>query len=102
MKLGKVIGRVTLSVCSPALRGARWMITSPLTRENILEFSKEQETTPSPALSLIVYDDLGAGPEDIIGYVEGAEAAAPFETPTPIDAINTAIIDKVFYKPFES
>jgi microcompartment protein CcmK/EutM len=49
-----------------------------------------------------VYDDLGAGVGDIIGYVEGAEAAAPFKNPTPVDAINTAIIDRVFYNPFES
>ena len=36
---------------------------------------------------------------DAIGFIEGREAAMPFEKPTPIDAINAAIIDNVSYKP---
>jgi hypothetical protein len=38
---------------------------------------------------------------DVIGYVEGREAAQPFLQPTPVDAINTALIDEVFYSPFK-
>ena len=34
MKLGAVIGRVTLSQTVPALVGARWLIVSPFTREH--------------------------------------------------------------------
>jgi ethanolamine utilization protein EutN len=34
MKLGAVIGRVTLSKTVPALIGARWLIVSPFTREH--------------------------------------------------------------------
>jgi microcompartment protein CcmK/EutM len=59
MKLGTVIGRVTLS------------------------------------------DNLGGGVGDTIGYVEGREAAQPFEVPPPIDAINAALIDHIFYNPFK-
>ena len=29
----------------------------------------------------------------------GAEASAPFSRPTPVDAFNAAIIDKIFYTP---
>jgi len=36
MKLGSVIGRVTLSRSAPALIGARWLIVSPFTREHYL------------------------------------------------------------------
>ena len=34
MKLGSVIGRVTLSKAIPELTGARWLIVSPFTREH--------------------------------------------------------------------
>jgi hypothetical protein len=35
-----------------------------------------------------------------IGYVEGREAAQPFDQPIPIDAINAALVDDIFYNPF--
>ena len=98
MKLGTVIGRVTLSQAVPELRGARWLIVSPFTREHF------QRGTQTPAglsrdPSLVVYDDLGGGVGQTIGYVEGREAAQPFDQPTPVDAINTALVDEVFYNP---
>lgn len=103
MKLGRVIGRVTLSVACPALKGARWLIVDPCGREAVQTLANSQElSTLSKGPSPVVYDDLGGGVGDIIGYVEGAEAAAPFENPTPIDAIDAAIVDQVFYNPFES
>jgi len=49
---------------------------------------------------LVVYDDLGAGEADIVGFVEGAEATAPFESPTPIDAITVAIFDWIEHHPY--
>ena len=36
-----------------------------------------------------------------IGFVEGREAAQPFDQDTPVDAINTALVDDVFYSPFK-
>ena len=50
--------------------------------------------------SLVVYDDLGGGVGQTIGFVEGREAAAPFDQPTPVDAINAALVDQIFYNPF--
>jgi hypothetical protein len=35
----------------------------------------------------------------VIGFTEGAEATAPFDQPTPVDAFNAAIIDQIFYTP---
>ena len=99
MKLGSVIGRVTLSKAAPELAGARWLIVSPFTREH---YQRGSETPPglSKDPSLVVYDALGGGVGQTIGYVEGREAAQPFEVPTPIDAINTALVDEIFYNPF--
>lgn len=100
MRLGTVIGRVTLSVAVPELTGARWLIVSPFTREHF-----PQETQSAPGLSkepsLVVYDDLGGGVGQTIGFVEGREAACPFDQPTPVDAINAALVDEIFYRPFE-
>ncbi len=98
MRLGTVIGRVTLSKTVPALIGARWLVVSPFNREHF-----QQGTQPIEGLSkepsLVVYDNIGGGVGDTIGFSEGREAAQPFNQPTPIDAINCALIDEIFYKP---
>ncbi len=98
MRLGSVIGRVTLSKAVPSVTGARWLIVSPFTREH---FQSGTETPPgmSRDFSPVVYDDLGGGVGQTIGFVEGREAAQPFEQPTPIDAINAALVDEIFYSP---
>lgn len=99
MRLGKVIGRVILSQTVPSLEGARWLIVSPMTREQFASgLSEDLPISKEP--SLIVYDSMGAGLGHVIGYVEGREAAQPFDQPTPIDAVNVALIDKIFYRPF--
>lgn len=98
MRLGAVIGRVTLSAAAEELRGARWLIVSPLTREQLPE-RKPGEVSREP--SLVVYDDLGGAVGQTIGFVEGREAAMPFDRPTPIDAINAALVDTIFYSPLK-
>jgi microcompartment protein CcmK/EutM len=98
MRLGTVIGRVTLSQTVPALTGARWLIVSPFTRDHF-----QQRSSPPVGLSadpsLVVYDSLGGGVGDSIGFIEGREAAAPFDEPTPVDALSAALVDEVFYAP---
>ena len=100
MRLGSVIGRVTLSRTVPALAGARWLIVSPFTRDH---FQRGAETPPgmSKDPSLVVYDNLGGGVGQTIGFIEGREAAQPFDQPTPVDAINAALVDEIFYQPFQ-
>lgn len=99
MRLGTVIGRVTLSVVVPELEGARWLVVSPFTREH---FQQGAETPPglSTDPSLVVYDALGGGVGQTIGFIEGREAAQPFEISPPIGAINVALVDEIFYNPF--
>lgn len=99
MRLGSVIGRVTLSVTVPALEGARWLVISPFTREHF-QRGGQPIAGLSKDPSLVVYDNLGGGVGQTIGFVEGREAACPFEEPTPVDAINAALVDEIFYNPF--
>jgi ethanolamine utilization protein EutN len=100
MKLGTVIGRVTLSRSVEALKGGRFLIVSPFSRAQYaagLAAKPGLGTEPS----LVVYDDLGGGVGQVIGYEEGREAAQPFSQPTPIDAINAALVDEMFYQPWQ-
>ncbi|HTL58344.1 MAG TPA: EutN/CcmL family microcompartment protein [Candidatus Limnocylindrales bacterium] len=98
MRLGTVIGRVTLSVTVPALTGARWLIISPFGREQYAT-QAESGANLSSEPSLVIYDDLGGAVGQTTGFVEGREAACPFDAPTPVDAINTALIDEIFFNP---
>ncbi len=99
MRLGTVIGRVTLSKTVPGLAGARWLVVSPFTREH---FQRGSEAPPgiSKDPGLVIYDDLGGAVGQTVGFVEGREAASPFDAPTPVDAISAALVDEIFYSPF--
>ena len=100
MKLGTVIGRVTLSRGVEALKGGRFLVVSPFSREQYTAgLAAEPGMGKDP--SLVVYDNLGGGVGQVIGYEEGREAAQPFDQPTPIDAINAALVDEMFYSPWK-
>ena len=92
MRLGKVIGKVTLSRQVDSFTGGRWLVVRPLNREAL---AGGAPTEPS----LVCYDKLGAGNGNIIGYVEGREAAQPFDQDTPVDAYAAMIVDTINYMP---
>ena len=96
MRLGHVIGRVTLSKQDPAYKGGRFLLVQPFDKE---KFRGAAVTPLAKNPSLVVYDNLGAGVGHILGFTEGAEATAPFDQPTPVDAFNAALIDTIFYTP---
>lgn len=96
MRLGHVIGKVTLSKQDPAYKGGRFLVVQPLAKE---QFMGAPMTPLAKGISLVVYDNLGADLGHTIGFTEGAEATAPFDQPTPVDAFNAAIIDRIFYTP---
>lgn len=100
MRLGTVIGRVTLSRAVPALLGGRFLLVSPFTRDHF-----QRATEPPAGLSrdpsLVIYDALGGGVGQTVGFVEGREAAAPFDQPTPVDAVSAALVDEIFYSPLK-
>ncbi len=96
MRIGKVIGKVSLSKRYPSLRGARWLLVAPLGRE-ILGGDRNGRGEP-----YIVYDELGAGVGSLLAVSEGAEASAPFHPDQkPIDAYNAAILDHIEIDPNE-
>lgn len=92
MRLGTVIGRVTLSVRHPSYQGERLLLTLPWRRET-LQGAKKFDP------SIVVYDQLGAGVEQTIALSEGREAACPFPHPTPVDAYCAALVDNLFIQP---
>ena len=91
MRMGTVIGRVTLSVRSPKYIGERLLVTLPWKTDT---FSGMDKYDPA----IVVYDQLGAGVGQQIAISEGREAACPFEKPTPVDAYCAALVDEFFYK----
>ena len=87
MRIGEVIGTVTLNRAHPSLAGATCKLVVPLTLDNLLGRSDE------PAEEMVVYDELGAGIGIRIAISEGREAAMPFHPEVkPIDAYNAAIL----------
>ena len=90
MRIGKVIGTVTLSRWHESLRGARYRVAVPL---SLADFRGDSQ---AEAEGLVVYDELGAGDGSLIAISEGAEAAQPFRPEIkPIDAYCAAILDNI-------
>ena len=90
MRIGTVIGRVTLSVRSGKYVGERLLLTLPWKKETLLG---EDQYDPA----IVVYDQLGADVGQQIAISEGREAACPFIKPTPVDAYCAALVDDLFY-----
>jgi ethanolamine utilization protein EutN len=90
MRIGEVIGRVTMSRLHPQLRGGRFLLTLPMPLAALVEGSLARGE------ELVVFDQLGAGPGSLIGISEGREAANPFgKTKTPVDAYCACLIDQI-------
>jgi microcompartment protein CcmK/EutM len=91
MRIGTVIGRVTLSVRRKEIFGERLLLVLPWRKETLSGVDKFD-----PAI--VVYDQLGANTGQNIAISEGSEAARPFPTPTPVDAYCAALLDDISYK----
>ena len=89
----------TMIVAPSSFLGALWLGVNSLVAEQLIT-ACEIEPGMTDLPSLVVYVDLGAGETDIVGFVEGAEATAPFEGPTPVDAITVAIFDEIDHHPY--
>ncbi len=90
MRIGEVIGTVTLSRTHPTLVGARWIIGVPCSLKALAQDG------PGDGEDVVIYDNLGAGAGSRVGFSEGVEAAAPFHPKkTPVDAFCACILDRV-------
>lgn len=95
MRIGLVRGHVVLSACVPELRGTRLLVVEPVTAENLSE-----RTTQGGGKALIVADRLAPARGQLIGFVEGGEAANPYYPGSaPVDAYCSLIVDRVDYRP---
>jgi ethanolamine utilization protein EutN len=93
MRIGEVIGTVTLSRAHPALPRSRWIIAVPFSLRALGE-----DQAPDGE-DLVVFDDLGAGNGQRIGFSEGVEASMPFHPERkPLDAYCACILDQLGIK----
>ena len=90
MRVGMVLGQVTLSRQDPAVIGGRFLVTRPMDADAIRGREQPRDDI------VVVYDDLGASPGTRIAFSEGREAAMPFSPKlVPLDAYNAGILDTV-------
>ncbi|RFC51526.1 MAG: Carboxysome shell and ethanolamine utilization microcompartment protein CcmK/EutM [Verrucomicrobia bacterium] len=98
MRLGHVIGKVTLSRQDPSYRGGRFLLVRPWA-PSFAQATEGRSQNQTAGPTLVVYDNLGAGLGHLIGFTEGSEASKPFAEATPVDAYNAAIADEIFHQP---
>ena len=102
MRIAEVIGTVTLSRAHPSLRRSRWIVGVPYSLQ-ALQVEPRAGGVSAPVADgedVVIFDNLGAGNGQRIGFTEGSEAAAPFYPERkPVDAYCACIIDQLFTKP---
>jgi microcompartment protein CcmK/EutM len=91
MRVGKVVGRLTLSEQYNTLTGGRFLVVAVQDRFALAGKPRKSVET------LVVYDHLGAREGDVIAFSESREACQPFypEKRVPLDAYNAAILEEV-------
>ncbi|MBX3425438.1 MAG: EutN/CcmL family microcompartment protein [Pirellulales bacterium] len=90
MRIGEIVGTVTLARQHPTLAGARLRLVAPLSLADLAAGG------PGRGETLVAWDPHGGGEGDRVAVSEGAEAAQPFRPELkPIDAYCAAILDKV-------
>ena len=90
MRIAEIIGTVTLSRGLPSMAAARFLIGVPFSL-------KALESGGAPdGEDVVMYDQLGAGNGNRVGFTEGVEAAAAFlPEKKPVDAYCACILDQV-------
>ena len=95
MRIGKVIGQLTLSRFHGSVAGAQWKIVVPMNEDDLTN-ENEPKAEAVLAEELVVYDELSAGEGQRIAFSEGAEASMPFfPNNKPLDAYCAAILDTI-------
>jgi microcompartment protein CcmK/EutM len=91
MRIGKVVGRVTLNRAYKTLAGGRFVIVEVQDRFSLAGGARRSREY------LVSYDHIGAHDGDLVAFTESREACMPFypEKIVPLDAYNAAILDRV-------
>jgi len=97
VRLGIVRGHVVLSRAVPALQGTSLLLVEPVTAANLAARNGE-----GGGRTLVVADRLAPATGQMIGIVEGSEAAQPFPVPTPVDAYCALIVNDYTFRPPEA
>ena len=89
MRIGRVVGRVTMNRAYPTLLGGRFLIVEVQDRFSLAGKTRKTSDT------VVCYDNLGANMGETIAFAESREACMPFypEKKVPLDAYNAAILD---------
>jgi ethanolamine utilization protein EutN len=96
MRLGRVIGNVTLGKKLPEFKGGSLLVVEPFDQQMLRGVERCAGRAKASPESLVVFDELGAGVGQIIAISEGREAAQPFHPlRNPVDAYNAAIVDTI-------
>ncbi len=90
MRVGQVIGTITLSRYLDNVAGGRFVIVQPESTEALRDGAS---ATGEP---IVAYDEISAAVGSRVAVSEGREASAPFQPRlVPVDAYCAAILDKV-------
>lgn len=90
MRIGQVVGKLSLVSVHPSLVGKRWLLALPFDLDSL------QKGEHGDGEELVIIDELGARDGDRIGISEGMEAVFPFlPKRVPVDAYNACILDEV-------
>ena len=94
MRIARVVGKVTLVRQLPELPAGTYLLVRTLNRGSLAGVNEGNDETE------VVYDSLAASEGDLIGMVEGREAAAPFwPKKVPFNAYNACILERVHFQP---
>ncbi len=95
MRLGIVRGCVVLSAAVATLRGTRFLLVEPVTAGHLVAGDGE-----GGGKMLVVADHLAPARGQMIGFVEGREAANPYgPAGAPVDAYCALIVKAADYRP---
>ena len=94
MRMGIVRGSVVLNV-TPWLTGMRLAIIEPVTAENLAA-----KNGKGGGRTLVAVDQLGAAEGQMVGFVEGREAANPWwPKEAPVDAYCALLVENIEFHP---
>jgi len=90
MRIGMVVGKVSLQRVHPTLVGKRYVLVHP---QSLKALAGGEQPRPE---EIVVVDEIGTTPGARIGFSEGAEASAPFNPEKkPVDAYAGCIIEEI-------